>query len=147
MKKLLSISLAAGVAISLTACAGNSAPSVTMTDAAKADERKVCSVEANGIDKVIASAAAYNAVAKKEGVEFRRLGINNSSAIAAVQEGIKTGAKTVTPADVKGKKKQKFDINYAAERACKFAIGALRQKHEAAQGAYRDAIPGDGFKY
>ena len=147
MKKLLSISLAAGVAFTLTACTGNSAaPSVTMMDAAKADERKMCSVEVNGIDKVIATASAYNKVAQKEGVEYRRLGINNSSAIAAVKEGIKTGAKTVKPKDVKGKTKQKFDINYAAERACKFAIGALRQKAEA-PSLYRDAIPGDGFKY
>jgi PHD/YefM family antitoxin component YafN of YafNO toxin-antitoxin module len=146
MKKLLTISLSAGLAIALSGCAGSSAPSVSMMDAVKADEKKVCSVEANGIEKVIATAEAYNAIAIKEGVEYRRLGINNSSAIAAVKEGIKSGAKTVTPADVKGKKKQKFDINYAAERACKFGIGALVQKHEAAT-QYRDAIPGDGYKY
>jgi hypothetical protein len=146
MKKLLTVSLSAGIAIALSGCAGSSAPSVSMMDAVKADERKTCDVKANGIENVISTAAAYNAIAIKEGVEFRRLGINNSSAIAAVQEGIKSGAKTVTPVDVKGKKKQKFDINYAAERACKFALGALKQKHEAAT-QYRDAIPGDGYKY
>lgn len=147
MKKLLTVTLSAGIAIALSGCAGSSAPSVTMMDAVKADERKTCDVKANGIENVIATAAAYNAIAKKEGVEYRRLGVNNTDAIIAVQEGIKSGAKTVVPKNHKGKSsKQKFDINYAAERACKFAIGALVQKHEA-KTQYRDAIPGDGYKY
>ena len=152
MKKLLTLSLSAGLALALSGCSASSgsdtpsAPSVTIADAVKANEVQVCDVKANGIEKVLATAKAYNAVAQKEGVEFRRLGINNSSAIEAVEEGIKAGAKTVTPKDIKGKTKQKFDIEFAAMRACKFALGALKQKHEA-ETQYRDAIPGDGFKY
>lgn len=146
MKKLLTVSLSAGIALALTGCTATSTPSVSMMDAVKANEKAVCDVKANGIETVIATAKAYNAIAQKEGVEFRRLGINNSSAIAAVEEGIKSGAKTVNPVDVKKKTKQKFDINFAAERACKFAISALKQKHEA-ETQYRDAIPGDGYKY
>jgi len=146
MKKLLTMSLTAGIALALSGCTATNAPSVSMSDAVKANEKAVCDVKANGIETVIATAKAYNAIAKKEGVEFRRLGINNSSAITAVEEGIKSGAKTVKPLDVKKKAKQEFDINFAAERACKFAIGALKQKHESAT-QYRDAIPGDGYKY
>jgi hypothetical protein len=146
MKKLYTTTLAAGLALSLTACAGTGASNVSVASAAKADVENVCSVEKHGIANVIATAKAYNSVAKKEGVEFRRLGINNSSAIAAVEAGIKSGAKEVKPADIKGKTKQKFEINYAAERACKFAIGALSQKAEG-KNTWRLAVPGDGYQY
>lgn len=151
MKKLLTISLSAGIALALTGCTA-STPSVNMMDAVKANEKTTCDVKANGIEKVIATAAAYNAVAKKEGVEFRRFGINNSDLIIAVQEGIKAGATEVIPKDFKGKdhkgtkKEQKIEINFAAERACKFGIGALKLKDQA-EKQYRDAIPGDGYKY
>lgn len=144
MNKLYSVTLAAGLALSTVGCA-TASPSVAT--AAKLDTVKVCSVKANGIDKVIATAAQYNEVAKKEGVEFRRLGVNNSTAIAAVQEALKTGAKTIKPKDYKGKAtKNTFTVNYAAERACKFAIASLQQKAEG-QAEWRLAVPGDGFKY
>lgn len=145
MKKLYTTALAAGLAVSLTACAGT-AQTVSVASAAKVDVKDVCSVEKHGIANVIATAKAYNTVAQKEGVEFRRLGINNSSAIAAVEAAIKSGAKTVSPKDIKGKTKQKFKTDYAAWRACSFAVRALQQKHEA-ESTWRLAVPGDGFKY
>ncbi|MEA1914824.1 MAG: hypothetical protein U9N30_05860 [Campylobacterota bacterium] len=144
MKKLYSVTLAAGLVLSTVGCV-NASPSVAT--AAKMDTVKVCSVEANGLEKVIATAAQYNAVAIKEGVEFRRLGVNNSTAIAALQEAVKTGAKTIKPKNYKGKDtKNTFTVTYAAQRACKFAIAALQQKAEG-QAEWRLAVPGDGFKY
>ncbi len=144
MKKLYTLAITSAIALSLAGCAGGSG--LSPASAAKLDPNKVCNVKANGIETVLANAKAYNAAAKKAGLEFRRLGINNSSAIAAIEAGIKAGAKTVAPKDVKGKTKQKFEINYAAERACKFGLAALRQNHEA-ESTYRLAIPGDGFQY
>lgn len=145
MKKLYTTALASALAVSLTACAGT-AQNITVASAAKVDVKEVCSLEKHGAAGVLATAKAYNAVAQKEGVEFRRLGINNSSAIAAVEAALKSGAKEVKPKDIKGKTKQKFKTDYAAWRACNFAVRALQQKAEA-ESTYRLAIPGDGFKY
>jgi hypothetical protein len=154
MKKFYTMTVAAGLALTMAGCAaGNSAaPAVTMKDAATADVKKMCDVKANGIENVIATAKAYNALAKKEGVEFRRLNVNNSALIAAVEEGIKNGSKTVNPLHFKSKPKKvkksktKLEINYAAWRACSFGIRAVQQKVEA-DSTWRLAVPGDGFKY
>jgi hypothetical protein len=146
MKKLYTLAITSAVALSLAGCAGGSS-SLSPADAAKIDPNKVCNItKDNPIETVLANAKKYNAIAQKEGVEFRRLGINNSSAIEAVEAGLKAGAKEVSPKDIKGKTKQKFKIEYAAERACKFGLGALSQKHEAST-EWRLAVPGDGFKY
>lgn len=121
--------------------------SANAQDYSKLDESKVCNLKANGIEKVIASAKQYNEVAKKEGLEFRRLDVNNSDLIVSVEEAIKTGAKEVNPKDFKGKEsKTKLSTDVAAVRACKFAISALTQASEA-KSTWRLAIPGDGYKY
>lgn len=153
MRKIYSITVAAGLALTMAGCAaGNTAAPVTMKDAAKADVKKMCDVKANGIENVLATAKSYNALAKKEGVEFRRLNVNNSALIAAVEEGIANGSKTVNPLHFKSKPKKikksktKLDINYAAWRACSFAIRGPQQKAEA-ESTWRLAVPGDGFKY
>ncbi len=113
----------------------------------KIDVEKVCDVKANGINKVIKTAKKYNDIAVKEGLEFRRLGVNNSALIVSVEESIKTKAKKVNPKDFKGKKsKTKLEINFAAHRACKFALRALQQAEEA-KSTWRLAVPGDGYKY
>ena len=139
MKKLLNLTIAAGALFTLTACASTS-PMLP-------DTKSECSVSANGIEKVIASAVKYNAEAKAKGLEFRRLGVNNSGLIESVQEAIKTGAKEFNPKDFKGKpSKTKLETTYAAERACKFAISALTQAEEA-KTTWRLAVPGDGYKY
>ena len=135
MKKLINLTIAATAVLTLT------------TSLHAMDERKDCDVKANGIEKVIATAKKYNAEAKKKGLEFRRLKVNNTDLIIAVEEAIKTGAKEVNPKNFKGKKsKTKLETNYAATRACKFAITALTQAEEA-KTTWRLAVPGDGYKY
>lgn len=144
MKKLTTIIATAGLAALISGCA-NQQPSIAT--ATKLDLNTVCSVEKSGIKSVIATAKAYNAIAQKEGLEFRRLGVNNSALIASVEEAIKTGAKEVKPLDFKGKdSKTVLETNYAAQRACRFAVVALQQSVEA-KTTWRLAVPGDGFKY
>jgi len=146
MKKLLlNMSIAATAALVFTACTSANVP--TPQSASKVDEKSLCSVEKNGIEQVLATAKVYNEVAKKEGLEFRRLGVNNTDLIIAVEEGIKTGAKTVNPKTFKGKKsKTVLPLDFAATRACKFGVAALSQAHEG-KSVWRFAVPGDGFKY
>jgi hypothetical protein len=144
MKKILNLSLSLAAGIFLTACAATSQTSPTYS---KLDVKTECNVKANGIEKVLATAKEYNAIAKQKGLEFRRLEVNNSNLIDAVEEGIKSNAKEVNPKTFKGKKsKTKLPIDFAAERACKFAISALTQAEEA-KSTWRMAIPGDGYKY
>jgi len=145
MKKLFSLSLVAVSMISLTACASSS--SVSMKTALTEDLNTVCSVEKSGIENVIAKAKAYNEVAKAKGLEYRRLEVNNTDLIISVEEAIKTGAKEVNPKTFKGKpSKTILPTNYAAQRACRFAISALQQADESKK-TWRLAIPGDGYKY
>ena len=129
----------------LAAALGSSA---FATDYMAMDVEKICNVTpSNGIDKVIATAEKYNKIAIEQKVEFRRLDVNNRDLIISVQEGIKSGAKEVNPMGFKGKpSKTKLAIDYAAARACKFAISALAFQQEAKQ-TWRAAVPGDGFKY
>ncbi|MBD3841259.1 MAG: hypothetical protein IE909_05150 [Campylobacterales bacterium] len=120
---------------------------ITLAEAATLNEKEVCNVAKLGIDQVIANAKLYNEQAKKEKVEFRRLGVNNSDLIISVEEGIKAGAKEVNPKDFKGKdSKTKLEINYAAHRACTFGLAALQYKEEG-KSTWRNEVPGDGFKY
>lgn len=136
MKKLINLTVIAAATLTLT------------TSLHAMDEKKDCDVKVNGIEKVIATAKKYNKIAKEKGLEFRRLNVNNSDLIASVDEAIKTGAKEVNPMHFKGKKrsKTKLEVNYAAARACKFAITALTQAEEA-KTTWRLAVPGDGYKY
>ena len=48
------------------------------SDISKLDVKKECNVEANGVEKVIATAAKYNEIAIKHKVELRRLGMKAS---------------------------------------------------------------------
>ncbi|SKB30676.1 hypothetical protein [Malaciobacter marinus] len=145
MNKLLNISLVSIITIVFGACASSSSPSLSSIK--DIDVEKVCSVENNGIEKVIQTAKKYNEIAKKNELEFRRLGVNNTDLIISVEEAIKTGAKEVNPKDFKGKaSKTKLPIDFAAIRACKFAITALTQANEA-KTSWRLAVPGDGYEY
>ena len=145
MKKLYSTALSLGLALSFAGCTGSS--NVSVASSAKVDVKNVCSVKANGIENVLATAATYNKVAKKEGVEFKRLGMSNTQYIDETNKALKAGEKTVTLLNKKGKKtKNKVTTEYAAWRACSFAISALTQKHEA-ESTWRLAVPGDGYKY
>ena len=153
MKKILNLSLVSVAAFALlTGCTTSKELGTASTGAennkySKIDVEKVCNVKTNGIEKVIASAKQYNVIAKKKGLEFRRLTVNNTDLIISVEEAIKTKAKMVNPKTFKGKKsKTKLETNFAAHRACKFAIRALQQAEEG-KTSWRLAIPGDGYKY
>ncbi len=139
MKKLINLTIAATVALTLSTS--------LYADNHMMDEKAMCDIKANGIEKVIATAKKYNEIAKEKGLEFRRLNVNNSDLIISVEEAIKTGAKEVNPKTFKGKKsKTVLETNYAAVRACKFAIAALNQAEEGKK-TWRLAVPGDGYKY
>jgi len=143
MNKLYTITLAAAIAAITSGCTGGN---VNTPDVASLDIKE-CSVKAHGVAGVIATAKKYNTIAQKKGLEFRRLGVNNSGYIIAVEEALKNGSKTVQLIDIKKKKtKDKFTTEYAAERSCKFAITSLVQNVEANDN-WRQAVPGDGYKY
>jgi hypothetical protein len=148
MKKFQTIvailSLGAALAVSASAEEVNAA----VKEAAKVDVKKVCDVKANGLEKVLAVAEKYNPEAVKLGVEFKRLGITNSVYIKGVKEAIKAKKPEVTlHYKSKGQEKSKtFKTDYAAWRACHFAVRALQQVNEA-QSTWRMAVPGDGYKF
>ncbi|MGB5919331.1 hypothetical protein [Arcobacter sp.] len=143
MKKLTTLIATVSIAAILGGC--TSEPSIAT--ATKIDLNTVCSVEKSGIESVIKTAATYNPIAQANDLEFRRLDVNNSALITSVQEAIKTGAKEVNPKDFKGKvSKTVLDTNFAAERACRFAIVPLMESVEA-KSTWRNAVPGDGLKY
>jgi len=135
-----------GAALAIAAAAEEVTPMVD--EAAKLDVKKVCDVKANGLEKVLAVAEKYNPEAVKLGVEFKRLGIRNIVYIKGLKEAIKAKKPEVTlHYKSKGKEKKKtFKTDYAAWRACTFAVRSLQQVKEA-QKDYRLAIPGDGYKY
>lgn len=116
------------------------------SDISKLDVKKECNVEANGVEKVIATAAKYNEIAVKEKIEFMRLGMKASQYIEAVQNAIKSGAKNIDIVDDKQKKTSEATVEFGAWRACSFAISALTQQEEA-KTTWRSSIPGDGYKY
>ena len=138
MKKLLIVA-AATIAV---ANAG------LVDEAAKLDVKKVCDVKANGAAKVIAVAEKFNPEAVKLQVEFKRLGITNRNYIKYTKEAIKAKKKEVVIKYKKKKKEKtkKFPLDYAAWRACTFAVRSLQQVKEA-EKTWRLAVPGDGFKY
>ncbi|MDZ7818918.1 MAG: hypothetical protein U5K55_09975 [Aliarcobacter sp.] len=116
------------------------------SDISKLDVKKECNVEANGVEKVIATAAKYNEIAVKNKVEFMRLGMKASQYIEAVQGAIKSGAKNIDIVDDKKKKTSEATIEFAAWRACSFAISAVTEQEEA-KTTWRTTVPGDGYKY
>jgi hypothetical protein len=151
MKKIYTLAMTSAVALTLAGC-GASSGGLTPQSAFEMDVEKQCSVKANGIKTVLANAKIYNAAAIKEGVEYRRLNVNNRDLIASVEEALASGAKVANPVHFKSKpnkikrSKTKLPVAYAAERACKFGLSALAQKYEA-ESTWRLAVPGDGFKY
>ncbi len=141
MKKLISLTIASGLALALTGC--TSQP--TVAAAMKLDVKNVCNVEKNGIAKVLATAKAYNPIAVKKHHEFMRFGATTNAYIKGIEAAIKSGSKT---AHVVGKKKkiQKYDVKFATQRACTFAVRSV-QLGEETKSTYKMVIPGSGFKY
>lgn len=116
------------------------------SEISKLDVKKECNVEANGVEKVLATASKYNEIAIKHNVEFMRLGMKASQYIEAVDAALKSGAKTIDIVDDKKKKTADATIEYGAWRACTFAISALTQEEEAKK-TWKLASPSDGYKY
>uniref|UniRef100_UPI004047AB95 hypothetical protein n=1 Tax=Aliarcobacter sp. TaxID=2321116 RepID=UPI004047AB95 len=116
------------------------------SDISNLDVKKECNVEANGIEKVLATATKYNEIAVKNKVEFMRLGMKASQYIEAVDAAIKSGSKNIDIVDVKKKKTGEVTVEFGAWRACSFAISALTQQEEGKK-TWRLAVPGDGYKY
>ncbi len=139
--KILAIATVATLTLSI-------ATASLIDEAVKLDVKKVCDVKANGVEKVVDVAKKFNPEAIKLGVEFKRLGIRNRDYIKALEAAIKSKSKeTIIKYKSKGKEKtKKFPTNYAAWRACTFAVRAL-QLHEEGKKTWRLAVPGDGFKY
>jgi len=178
MKKLYSITIAAGLALALAGCASNNVstaskdkdgdgvanisdqcPNTVAGTKVSADGCKIypsildlsvkkeCNVKNNGIDNVLATATKYNAIAKKHGVEYRRLGMTTTQYIDGAKAAVKSGAKKVVLLNKKAKPtKKSVTTEYAAWRACAFALSAL-QLEEEGKSNWRAAVPGDGFKY
>lgn len=118
----------------------------TASEISKLDVKKECNVQANGIEKVMATAAKYNEIAVKHKVEFMRLGMKASQYIDSVNNALKSGAKTFDIVDAKGKKTSEAPIEFGAWRACSFAISALIQEEEA-KTTWKLASPSDEYKY
>ena len=150
MKKIYSITVAAGIALALSGCTGNndaSVPSLEVKPAASLDVRSVCSIEKNGINSVLDTATTYNAIAKKHGVEYRRLGMTTAQYIDGAKAAVKSGAKKVVLLNKKAKPtKNSVTTEYAAWRGCVFAVSALQLEAQAKLN-WRETVPGDGFKY
>ncbi len=118
----------------------------TASDFSKLDVKKECNVEANGIEKVIATATKYNEIAVKNKVEFMRLGMKASQYIEAVNGAIKSGSANIDIVDDKKVKTEEATAAFGAWRACSFAIGAVMQEEEGKK-TWRASVPGDGYKY
>ena len=120
--------------------------SANASEISKLDVKKECNVEANGIEKVLATASKYNEIAIKNKVEFMRLGMKASQYIEAVDAALKSGAKNIDIVDDKKKKTGEATIEFASWRACAFAISALTQE-EVAKKDWKLASPSDAYKY
>jgi len=146
MKKLYSVVAATGLALALSGCGGD-AVSTPVMEKEKLDEKTICNIKTNGMAAVLASAEKYNAMAKKNGLEFKRLGMTNSQYVSGSKEAMKSGAKKVVLLNKKGKAtKKSVSVEYAVQRACKFAVSALTQA-QTGKNTWRAAVPGDGFTY
>ena len=145
MKKLINLTIASGIALALAGCGSQPTPKkVASNPIMELDVAKVCDVKANGLDKVLATAKKYNPIAVKKEIEFMRFKISNSKAISEIEKARKAGKTTV--ALMKKKKYALYTVDEAANRACIFAIRPLQQEVEAEE-SWREAVPGDGFKY
>ncbi len=143
MKKIYSVVAATGLAIALSGCGNNASTPSTMD---KQSERTLCDVQANGIEAVLDMAVKHNAIAKEHGVEFKRLGMTNTQYIDETKKALASGTKTIVLLNGKKPTKNSVTVEYAAQRACKFAISALTQEAEGKTN-WRAAVPGDGFQY
>jgi len=148
MKKLYKVLAATGLAFAITGCGLNevSPTSTSKVDMKNLDEKTMCS-SSYGVTALLATATKYNAIAKEHQVEFKRLGMTTTQYIDETTKAVLKDEKMVVLLDAKAKPtKNKVTVEYAAQRACKFAVSALTQEAEGKK-TWRAAVPGDGFKY
>lgn len=152
MKNIYTITLSAGLTLLLAGCGATpSTPAVPAevkaSDAYTLDVAKVCNTKDNTVQAVLNQAKKFNPIAVKNGVEFMRFGMPASVYIAETQKAIDANATVVTLLNDKGEAtKDTLPVEFAAERACKFAITALIQDNEA-QTEWKLAVPSYGYKY
>jgi hypothetical protein len=132
--------------VTATALLTSGLVNATASEISKLDVKKECNVEVNGVEKVLATATKYNAIAVKNQVEFMRLGMKASQYIEAVDAALKSGAKNIDIVDDKKKKTGEATIEFASWRACSFAISALTQQEDAKKN-WKLASLTDGYKY
>ena len=151
MKNIYTLTVSAGLTLLLAGC--GAAPStpvapteVKASDAYALDVTTVCNTKTNGVQAVLDQAKKFNPIAVKKGVEFMRFGMPATDYINETQKAIDTGAKEIVLLEKGKPTKNTMATDAAAERACKFAITALIQDHEA-QTEWKLAVPSYGYKY
>lgn len=132
--------------VTVTALLTSGFQSLSASEISKLDVKKDCNVGVNGIEKVLSTAAKYNEIAVKNKVEFMRLGMKASQYIEAVDNALKTGSKNIDIVDDKKKKTGEATIEFAAWRACSFAISAVTQQEDGKKN-WKLASLTDGYKY
>jgi len=154
MKKIITIAVASGLALVLSGCGASNAPTPQTnnsgpkaSDAYGLDVSKVCEIsKTNSIDAVLGLAQKFNPIAVKNQVEFMRFGMPTSEYIAETEKALKAGEKEITLVSKGKPTKNKVTVEYASERACKFAITALQAQNDASK-EWKLALPGGGYEY
>ena len=175
MKKLYSLTIAAGLALALAGCAGNNASTPSgdkdgdgvanisdqcpNTPAGTKVSKDGCKIYTSVLDlnvKEVCNVKANGlesvlAVAKKynpTAVKHKVEFMRFGASTSAYIKGAEAAIKSGSAkANVKQKKKVvSMPTTYATWRACTFAVSALQQEAEA-KSTWRLAVPGDGFKY
>jgi hypothetical protein len=151
MKNIYTITVLTGLAFLFTGCGAALSTQVApaeakASDAYTLDVAKVCNTKDNTVQAVLDQAKKFNPIAVKKNIEFMRFGMPATDYIAQTQKAIDTGAKEIVLLEKGAPTKNTMATDAAAERACKFAITALIQDHEA-ETEWKLAVPGDGYKY
>jgi len=175
MKKLYSITIAAGLALALSGCAGNNASTPSgdkdgdgvanisdqcpNTLAGTKVSKDGCKIYTSVLDLDVHKVCSVKdnglesvlAIAKKYNpmaVKHQVEFMRFGASTTAYIKGAEAAIKSGSAtANIKQKKKVvKMDTNYATWRACTFAVTALQQEAESGKN-WRESVPGDGFKY
>jgi hypothetical protein len=152
MKKIITLAVTSSLALFLSGCGATNAPAPSAaetkaSDAYGLDVSKVCEISAtNSLQDVLGLAKKFNPIGVKNQVEFMRFGMPTSEYITETEKALAAGEKEITLLSKGKPTKNKVTVEYATERACKFAITALQSQHEAS-AEWKLAVPGDGYTY
>lgn len=144
MKKINKLTLVSTLSFILFTLGAINLNAASISEAIKLDVKTACNPNM-GPKALLQTAKKFNPIAVKNEVEFMRFKVTNSQAIIETEKALKAGKSEV--ALLKKKKYTLTSVKDAAWRTCVFAIRALQMKAYADAGHYKDAIPGDGFKY